>query len=283
MHREFCDYPCIETFIRRHDRLSAGTHLASLVHALRMSWPMGKTRWDSAFDDFRKTVEAMPESDGTGDVHAIVLNYKRPRNIEPIVLSLLRTPSIGAVTICNHHPDSSPSAFFPRPHPRVRIEHYPHGDAYRRYVIAAREPSRFFLSTDDDVFLRPTQIERLCNALRAQPAIPHGVCGQFRYSSGGFRSGIVRHEGTVDILNRVYAFTSDHASKIVAAHDAHWKDEKKCFWDDVLLSLVTREKPMCHDVGKILFCPTSRAPGIALCRQTDFVSKRKYAFDTLRA
>lgn len=257
-------------------KISMQTALASARHVVRMALRLGSPSWPPRLRDV-----PVPVSSAFGkrenDTAAIVLNYKRWQNIEPIVRSILRAPSIGTVIISNHE-NAPRKQLFPHADPRVRILENPGRDSYYRYVVASEQPEEYFVAIDDDVLLTPTQLENLCACLRSDPSVPHGVCGQFRRKHRGFISGIVRHEGRIDVLNRVYAFTKSHAQAVVALHDTYWTDADNCFWDDILLSAVGAGKPQCHDVGDLSFCYTSRMRGIALCARNDFFDKREYAY-----
>jgi hypothetical protein len=250
---------------------------------IRMSLPASARLWNAKFDAYKKEIDALPEPKTTGDVTAIVLSYKRPANIEPIIRALLKSPSIARIVLSNHNPAIPSASLFPKSHPRVTVVEHPHRDSYYRYAIAATLPGDRFLAIDDDVFLLPSQIETVCHELSENPRVPHGVCCQFRRKNGSFISGIVRYEGETDVINRVYAFTKTHAQKVVASHDARWSDGENCMWDDILVSFSGEGRPQCHDVGDILFCPTSRKSDVALCRRGDFSSKREAAFRELSA
>ena len=257
-------------------RLPVRTIVSSVVHMLAMSSDIGAIGWKKRLERWSGDICRMPEADGTGPVTAIVLSYKRPQNISPIVEALLRTPSVGSVVVSNHNCSVSSAGLF-RSHPRVRVLENDGRDSYYRFFIASGLSGEFFLGVDDDVFLRPEQLETVCKRLKADPSVPHGVCGQFRTDSG-FISGIIRYEGRMDVINRVYAFTKMQAQKVVKQHDAHWSEHDNCMWDDILLSTTGRGKPMCWNVGSILMCPTSREQGVALCRREDFSRKREEAF-----
>lgn len=275
---EFCDYGFM-TFPAW--RIPPTTATASFMHALRMLLAHNGQRWKAKLNAYAKFVDCAPEPDGQGSVTAIVLSYKRPGNVALIVQSLLKTPSISSVVVSNHNPDVPGATLFPSSHPRVYIVNHPGRDPYYRYVIASRLPGEFFLGVDDDVFLRPSQLETVCRELLKRPEVPHGVCGQLRRKRGGFLSGLIRYEGEVDVINRIFAFTKTHALAVVSRHDQHWPDHSMCFWDDIILSRTGSGKPVCHDVGDILFCPTSRNRKIALCKQTHFHAIRESAFAAL--
>lgn len=212
---------------------------------------------------------------------AIILNYKRPHNIRAIVRSLLAADRVGDIHVVNNNSSHAMSMYFSSDHPRVHvIDNHRNGGALERYLFAKRIKGRFFLSIDDDTFLTAEQINALCQKLIEHPEVPHGLYGQFvkedvSSEEGRFRNGVECLEGPMDILNRVYAFTAGHVDRLFSIlEDIGMNDPKS--WkklsiaDDIVISFCGTSKPLAHDLGRILACPTSDARGIAQWRQPEF-------------
>jgi hypothetical protein len=223
------------------------------------------------------------------DLTAIILSYKRPQNIAPLVGMLLKAPSIRNVIISNNNPDLKMGDWFRIESPRVSIVNQDRARACPiRYQIAQQLESRYFIAIDDDVFLRPSQIETLCAALRADPSRPWGILGMsYDDSSGKMQYNICR-PGEVDILNQVYAFTSDHVRRFFElanalgfgpAHEA-WERSN---WDDIVISHSGVSRPCVCDVGAVTGCPTGAEPGIAVWKEDGFLAGRLALFQQLRA
>lgn len=220
-----------------------------------------------------------------GNVTAIVLSYLRPQNIDAILRSLLHTPSVGQVVLCNNHPDIAIGRFVSVTSPRLRIiQHAKHCGTPERLRIAQDDAARFFLAADDDLFLRPQQYDLLCQALKDDPSRPHGMFGQVMQPDGTFRYA-VRGDADVDVLNRVYAFTSDHVRRffeITGQLRFAEDDWKRSDWDDVVLSFSGRHRPRSHDVGAYLDCPTQGRKDTAVWRRDDFFERRTPLFRRLQ-
>ena len=106
------------------------------------------------------------------DCTAIVLSYKRPQNIAPLVGLLLKAPSIRQVIVSNNNPVLSAwgTADGQLLAPRLCVVEQPTAAAcHIKYQIARQQDSKLFLAIDDDVFLRPSQHR---DALRGSPRHP---------------------------------------------------------------------------------------------------------------
>ncbi len=211
------------------------------------------------------------------DMVAIVLSFRRPYNIDTIVRVLLRTPSIAKVIVSNNNPAYRMSDWMTVRDPRITvIEQVTAKPAHVRYGIAARETSYSkFLAVDDDLFVKPSQLEMVCESLRADPSRPYGIAGQI-YDSwrGMLYHNINDRTQKVDILNRIYAFTSEHVENFFAiAREAGYRPNteqwKFSHWDDLFLSF-SGKIPQVIFTGKYLDCPSQAEDGVAVWRTSGF-------------
>lgn len=146
--------------------------------------------------------------------------------------------------------------------------------------------TRYFLAVDDDIFLHPAQLQLLCNALMHDPSVPHGIYGQ-TWSDGVFRGGVAERDQRIDVVSRVYAFTDDHVKEFFRLTEAAGMPVEtlaraECV-DDVFLSFCGDRRPMIHDVGPFIDCPTQGKKGIATWRRNNFHSNRIALYQKLTA
>lgn len=220
---------------------------------------------------------------------AILLSYKRPQNIRPILQSLLKTPEIGKVIVSNNNSRIRMGDWLSCSDPRVTvIDQVIDRPAGLRQHIAYREHADFFLIVDDDLFLLPSQLSGLCRALIEDPAVPHGIAGQL-YDSWMDRMHrhVVDHNGPVDIVNGAVAFTRKHLAEYFRLLDllqigpTH-PFSTACISDDIILSWSGTRKPRIHALGPMTECPTSADPRIAVWRREGFFGARIMLLLTLR-
>lgn len=249
-----------------------------------------RLRWLWRFRQWQKTAyaEVLPLNPSP-DTVAIVLSYKRPQNIDIIVRLLLRTPSVAAIVVSNNNPAYRLADWMSVHDPRCSMIEQPIArPRHIRYGIAAREAVyQRFLAVDDDLFLRPSQLESLCAAVRADPSRPHGITG-LQYDS--WRGMVFHHVSgrtqAVDAINRVYAFTSAHVDNFrqlmrETGFDPRHTAWRHSYWDDLFLSY-SAGKPMVHALGSFLDCPSQFASGIAVWKQPDFFRLRLSLLRRLR-
>lgn len=224
-----------------------------------------------------------------GAVVAIVAQYLRPYNIDLIARALLLTPSVQRVIICENNPECRLDSWLPLRHPRLHVVRAEErAGTPDRYRIARSQHAEKFLIVDDDLFLQPRQMEVLCRRLDADPEVPHGIVGQRQQADGSFDYSISGVEGELDILNRVYACTAEQVCRTIAlledlhvpVHTEPWGDFP---FDDIALSFSGARRPMCHDVGAFLDCPTQGTAGIAAWREGTFSSLRQEVYSRLSA
>jgi hypothetical protein len=223
------------------------------------------------------------------DFTAIILSYKRPQNIAPLVGMLLKAPSIRQVVISNNNPEVRMMDWLGGENSRVSVIEQPAARACPiRYRIALAHESQLFVAIDDDVFLRPSQVETLCATLRAHPSRPCGIVGS-SYDEGSRMMRLnVRRPGDVDIINQAYAFTSSHVRRFFDLTSAlgfgpthrAWQSST---WDDIVISHSGESQPRVCDVGAFTECPTSAEPGIATWQESGFLPFRVSLLQRVRA
>jgi len=224
-----------------------------------------------------------------GDTVAIVLNYKRPQNIDTIVRSLLKTPSIHTVIISNNNPQCCLRRWYTCHHPAVHIiEQKEKSSAAIRFRIAREHSASQYLIIDDDIFLSPEQCEELCTAIREDPSVPHGVFGQLCKPDGTCKNGVRNRDGEIDVINRVYALTADHLQEFFQLFKQIGMADNKNIWresigDDIVLSFCGSGRPLSHNVGTYIDCATEGMSGIATWKRPDFFEKRKAIYTKLLA
>jgi hypothetical protein len=223
------------------------------------------------------------------DFTAIILSYTRPQNIAPLVGMLLRAPSIRNVIISNNNPDLKIGDWLRIESPRVSVVNQDRARACPiRYQIAQQHDSQHFIAIDDDVFLRPSQIETLCTALCADPSRPWGIHGTLYDDSSGKMHYNIRRPGDVDILNQVYAFTSEHVRRFFELANAlgfgpAYEAWERSNWDDMVISHSGVSRPCICDAGPVTECPTGAEQGIAVWREEGFFAGRLSLFQRLCA
>lgn len=239
-------------------------------------------QWLKTFHEWQKKAfaEDLP-STREPDMVAIVLSFRRPYNIDPIVRVLLKTPSIAKVIVSNNNPAYRMSDWISVRDPRISIiEQVTAKPAHVRYGIAAREKTYSkFLAVDDDLFVKPSQLEKVCESLRTDPSRPYGIAGQI-YDSwrGMLYHNINDRTQKVDILNRIYAFTSEHVENFFAiAREAGYRPDteqwKFSHWDDLFLSF-SGKMPQVIFTGTYLDCPSQAEDGVAVWRTSGFFRLR---------
>jgi hypothetical protein len=248
-------------------------------------WRFSRWQWMTRFGAPASIAERAPER---ASLTAILLNYRRPENITPLVRVLLRCEFVAKVVVINNNPDYSITR-----HVRLRERRLELRDnginvgTVARFDVAKNDLSDYFLSVDDDIFLTQTQISELFAHLVRDPSRPHGVYGQDIRGDGSFIDAIHQVERELDVINRVYAFTPDHVVKFYGLIDRLGISGPDALrgltsGDDIVLSFAGQGPPMCHNVGEILDCPTEGLSGVAVWREPGFVEFRQRLFRRLQ-
>jgi len=223
---------------------------------------------------------------------AIVLSFRRQRNIDVIARSILKCDVIGRLIVSNNNPDVEIGRWVSVRDPRLVVEDRGvNAGAVARFEIARREPAEFFFVLDDDLLLYPRQVAALVEALVEDPLAPHGLFGQRRRPAGGFEDGVQSVNGPIDVLNRAYALTRGHLDeffRLLERLGMHAGGDRLApdsidRGDDMLLSFSGGAPPRCHDVGPLLDCPTQWLPGVAVWREGGFREYRERLYARLAA
>ncbi len=233
-----------------------------------------------ALRQWQQNVQAFPILETTtGDVTAYVANFRRPQNIRLIVRSFLACPSIGRIIVSNNNPDCDLGRWFKPDSDRITIlnHSYPQSCSMR-YVHLRDIPSPYYLILDDDVFLLPSQTERLIGELKSDPSVPHGLYGQ-RWNGETFRGGFEQIDDELEVISRVYAFSSAHLQAVfrisatVGIPEGH-PDWQLSRFDDLFLSCSGDSRPRIHNTGSMVDCPTQGKKGVATWREAEFHRQR---------
>lgn len=244
-------------------------------------------QWYKKFRKWSEDIRNRPISlESEGWCTAIILNYKRPQNIELLVRTALLTSGIAKVIVSNNNPSCHLERWLRLRHPRLQLLYPPdRRGTGERFGIAAGEPSEFFIAIDDDIFLRPKQLQILCEELRRKPEIPHGIFGEIMKENGVVQHAVHGFDGELDILNRVYAFTFEHVALffqlVQGLNITAEQIRRESYFDDILLSFCGSTRPQCHNVGTYLDCATQGKKGIAAWREEQFTRQRALAYQLL--
>lgn len=217
----------------------------------------------------------------------LLLNYRRPWNMEALIRSFLCCAFVERVLIWDNGTLPSTERALARGDARVRV--YGTGENHgtiARFRMARCSGGRHFLAVDDDVFLFPLQVRALFTHLVNDPSRVHGVVGQEVHGAGEAFRGLEEYAGPIDVLSRVYAFTQEHLNEFFHLLECLGIRDEAQFQeltagDDIVLSFCGTGKPACHYVGKILSCPTCALPGTAVFREPGFLGYRSKLFRQL--
>ncbi|WP_257458782.1 glycosyltransferase family 2 protein [Archangium lipolyticum] len=262
-----------------HELLESFTHVNQYD-----SWFPGRVNYLRDYTRWRNQVRHGPNLPATGPerLTVVLLSYRRVRNIEPMVNSLLRADFVGRVLVSNNNPAYRISDWV-----RVRDERLHLVDqSERRYAgirfeLARGEQGEYFASIDDDTFLSPEQLRQLFTMLVTDPSTPHGIQGELYKGRPGeptnddWRPGLVG-ERRVDAINRVYFFTREHLEELYRlAGLLGLNVPTLANGEDLLLSACGRLRPRVHDVGPVAQCLSAHRLGVATWRtRQDFFQER---------
>lgn len=201
---------------------------------------------------------------------AVVLSYRRPLNIEPIVRAILRCRGCATVVVSNNDPDVDIRRWLRVRDPRLHIiDQAERTFAGIRLELARRTPAARYVLVDDDMFLSSAQVAALVAYVRADPDVPHGVFGEvrddrrspypYRSDCGGDRE--------VDHLTNVYAFTRSQLETCFEILGSLGMDATLLAnGEDLCLSAAGSAKPKTHDLGRVLRCASTADIDIATCK-----------------
>ena len=236
-----------------------GFHGLTLALGRAGAWPFRyfawrlRSRWGPALS-----------SSAAPDIVVILLSYARPQNLAGLVDAALACEFVSKVIVSNNNPEIDLLKFVRRRHKRLEIIQQPvHTGCARRVEIARDMGEGHYLCIDDDIYLWPAQICGLSRLLAAQPDSIHGITGEIFPDVFGELSASYRNEDrTVEVVNRVYAFTGRQARTFFVLFDtlraAISSAQSDPSWiEDVLLSHSGEAAPRIHDLGPYIPDPTS--------------------------
>jgi hypothetical protein len=241
------------------------------------------------FESFKKEISG-PKLESTLDLPkaaAVLLSYKRPKNLPWIAKSLLKNKFISRVIVSNNNPQMRMEDWFDFNDERLelmnqKVRRLP---GYR-FEIARHLQEEYIICIDDDLYLRPDQILKLYTELLHNPGVPHGVWGQRFFKDGDeltWKDGIRNLDSEIDVMNRAYFLTRTHIENFVKIINllGFKRIEDLQFVDDIVLSFSGSGRPQCHDVGPLLDCPSKDADDIAVWRENEFFSDRIRFYERL--
>jgi hypothetical protein len=254
-------------------------------------------RWQyDAFFGPRQTAE------GPQRLTVILLSYKRVRNMQPLVRSLLRSDFIEKIIVSNNNPEYRIRDWIRLRDERIHLIDQPvRRAAGIRFELAKNEPGEYFVSIDDNTFLYPAQLKQLFRELVARPGSPHGFQGELYVGSEklaeledpkrpgfldrhGFKVNVRYCEQQVDILNRTYAFTREHVKEMYRLGNRLGMDMGSVAnGEDIILSASGQDRPYVHALGEVGECLSGIQMGVSTWRsRKDFFKEREELFLTLR-
>ncbi|MFV0571731.1 MAG: hypothetical protein ACK5M1_04760 [Xanthomarina gelatinilytica] len=212
----------------------------------------------------------------------IVLSYKRPKNISRICKTLIKSDILDKLIVSNNNPDINILDFIKFKHPKLEITNQStHKNSSYRFVIAKPLMNKYdgYVFIDDDIFLTTKQIIQLKTELEKAPNAIHGFFGMnIEIDKGNilFEEGKINANKHVDVINRVYFFNLTSLKRYYSLLSKIDVDVNQVgFCDDIILSMASKEKPFCHDIGDYEDCPSSNIEGVALWLEDDFYTERK--------
>lgn len=227
----------------------------------------------------------------------ILLAWKRMHNMEPIVRSLLRADFIERIIVSNNNPEYRIAEWIHLEDERLRLLDQPVKRAPGiRFELARAEPSRYFMSIDDDIFLYPEQVKQVFLHMLERQDAPHGIQGErfvgrqpnaSRFNiqlRNGWQVAIRRTEAQVDVINMVYGFNRDQLEELYRlAQQLGVNVGEIANGEDILLSLSGKERPWVHDTGQVAECISAAQQGVSTWRtRQNFFSERADFIQTVQ-
>lgn len=202
----------------------------------------------------------------------IVLNHKRPENVNLIARLILKSGFVGKLIISNNSQEYPIEKYVRFSDPRLVLinQKEPSGVGIR-FVLAEKFPSKYYICIDDDIFLHPVQLQWLYWNIRHFPEYTHGIYGakidpiKDRNNEWPF-SFQTNKTTTIDILNGLFGFTQEHLNEYFRLCSLLGITDLKALMngEDIVLSFSGSRKPFIHDIGPIWECTSATLPGVAL-------------------
>jgi hypothetical protein len=266
----------------------------SIIHMWDYPWFPGRLAYATRFLRWQFNARFGPRValEGPQKLTVILLSWKRVRNMQPLVRSLLRADFIERIIVSNNNPEYRIRDVIQLRDDRLQLIDQPQARAAGvRFELARNEPGEYFVSIDDDTFLYPEQLKKLFSELIAHPHCPHGRQGEMYVGPPhqprhpGWKLGLRRLEGNVDVINCVYAFTRGHVEEMYRlAGQLELDIGALANGEDVLLSSSGEEGPMIHDLGELVECLSAHRRGVSTWRtRKNFFAERTTLLLALRA
>jgi hypothetical protein len=221
----------------------------------------------------------------------VLLSHNRPQNLEILVRGALQNGFVRKVIVSSSNPKFRMNDWIQIQDPRlVLVDETQKTLPGHRFVLAAAEPSEYFLSVDDDIFFTPKQWARFFECLLQDEEVPHGISGQLYRPGIDFSNGTAFHhrentEEEVDVLIGAYAFTRVQLDNVFRLADSL---HLGCLsgvgnGEDILLSFGGTRAPRIHDLGCPLLCASTSLRGVALWKTWEnFWDQRVKLFEDAR-
>jgi hypothetical protein len=225
-----------------------------------------------------------PPKSSNGEYAAILLVHRRPANIDMQVRAALCAPSVGEVVVSCNNPKVKLKDWIGVSSPRLRLIEDEGRNQTRRYDVALDTGADRLVLPDDDVLLTPDALDAFCRSLPADGSYPIGMAGQRVSARGVWESAIDFDGEEVDVLNRAYVCTREHAANVFRNADLlGWSEEERFSFpaDDVLLSFGGETCPRIVEVEHVN-CISHSHSAIATYRQADFHESRTEWVNGLR-
>ena len=223
----------------------------------------------------------------------ILLNYKRPFNMECQLRLVLICDFVGEVLLSDNNPDCDLAKYVTTRDPRLKIINQP-GRRFPsvRFELAKLAEFQSIIAIDDDVFPTPNQLQILFHNLLSDPSCPHGWGGErFRADlsqlndSGEepIRNVVMNKDMEVDALIWAFAFTKTINERYFQLLEKIGEtNESVTSSEDVVLSFAGDKSSRIHASNRLITCPTSDDEDIATYQQTGFLQRRAQLVDRCR-
>jgi hypothetical protein len=196
--------------------------------------------------------------------------------IEPQIRNILKCDFVDRLIISNHNPEIKIEAKVKTRDNRIVIlnQDISRGCGYRWKVASWFDPE-YLIVIDDDLFLFSWQLAKLFTHLVIRPELPHGLAGFLRVNNTSFEYH-EREDIALDYLCEVYAVTGNHLRRyheleqLVGRKNGNVVDLIQSATDFMIISQTGRNKPLIHNVGRLLRNPTFKKPGVAVHKEKNF-------------
>jgi len=213
----------------------------------------------------------MVESADSNHVTAILLSWKRPQNMPRIVDELKRSPRVSEIVLWNNDPEKNLQFS------GVKVINSPRNyHCLARYCMVPLAENNEILFQDDDLVIRPEQLETIHAAYTRDPSRIYGVAG--RNIVNGLYSADVVHGECDIVLGQAMLF---HRSLLHFALRPLGCIPADVTEDDIIFSLACNRQHFAVDVSPL------ETPGwnddVALWKVPGHFERRQRAVEIMRA